>query len=162
MVIALMLTALLFVTLYGITDQLRQNHRRYRAGLEKSRHTQNVAALILEDLAQVRQKAQIVHDAGYDRIALYTANSLYGIARPWVHYYVSKERRALVRIEATAKIDFLKGDYGRTASDPLFFADVLATGCRSFRIHDGYDRFNVFIRCESLEPVTLAVFKGSS
>jgi len=159
MLISVVLTAILFTYLYATLNDLRRGHGRYKASAEAVTGGQRIFSLLSRDLTQLREPPRIVHEAGYDRLSLTTENSIYGIARPWVHYFVSSNERALIRIEATKPIDFSLNYIG-DANGTYFFADRLAEGCDSFRISERSGRTDLLLRCEKIAPIAMTLYKG--
>ncbi|WP_457595748.1 prepilin-type N-terminal cleavage/methylation domain-containing protein [Hydrogenimonas sp.] len=160
MLVALLLTALVFTYLYATLDSVRGDHGRYERSVARVEASQRITSLLMQDLTQLRSPLEIVHEAGYDRIAFTTAHSIYGIARPWVHYYVSANGEALVRIESTAPIDFFRSDYVGDVNGTYFFADRLAEGCSSLRFSVTGPRVDLMVRCHGIEPVLATFYKG--
>ncbi|WP_456451265.1 PulJ/GspJ family protein [Hydrogenimonas sp.] len=160
MLISLLLTALVFTYLYATLDEVRGSHGRYTRSVQSVTQSQRVYDLMTLDLTQLRGPVEIVHEAGYDRIAFFTDHTLYGIPRPWVHYYVSRKDEALVRIESTAPIDFFRADYVGDANGTYFFADLLATRCTSLRFTAAGSRLHFMLRCADITPLVATLYKG--
>ena len=160
MLIAILLTAIVFTYLYATLDDVRASHRHYEKAVGGVTASQRIFSGLEADLTQLRAPLQIVHEAGYDRFSVITAHSLYGIARPWVHYYISKKEHALIRVEANMPIDFSRSGYIGDSNGTYFFADKLATGCSSLRITANGARLDLLLRCRSISPIVMSVYKG--
>ncbi len=159
MLIALFLTAVLFVYLYGTLDQVKKDHTRYLSGIKTLQNSQRIYDILVHDLTEIRGPLHIVHEAGYDRIDMITDHSVYDIPRPWVHWFVSQKDHALIRIEATAPIDFLHKNYLQNGG-AAFFADRFAQGCDSLRFTLSTGSVNMMIRCRKIEPILSRIFVG--
>jgi len=159
MVVAVVLTGILFTAMYGLTDALRFDVRHYRDRLKKNETGQTLYSLLLLDLTEIREKPKVEHEAGYDRFGFLSDHSLYGIPRPWVYYFVSQKERALIRVESTEPIRFIS--LSATATRPLFFADVLARECDSLRLGEQFDRYDLLVRCKGVDPVVATIPKGT-
>ncbi|WP_456402877.1 PulJ/GspJ family protein [Hydrogenimonas sp.] len=159
MLISIMLTAIVFTYLYATLNDVKKGHERYKTSAEAVTGGQRIFSLLSKDLTQLREPPQIIHGAGYDRLSLTTENSIYGVARPWVHYFVSSNAHALIRIEATRPIDFSL-NYVGDANGTYFFADRLAEGCDSFRISERAGRTDLLLRCEKIAPIAMTLYKG--
>ncbi|MCF6201079.1 MAG: prepilin-type N-terminal cleavage/methylation domain-containing protein [Hydrogenimonas sp.] len=160
MLVSILLTAILFAYLYGTLDNLKNSHDRYSDSTAKIESAQMIFSLLYRDLTQLKKRASIVHEAGFDRISFTTKNSLYGIARPWVFYYISAKENALIRVEATKPVDFFGGYYVNDANGTYFFADKLATGCESFRVAERGERIDLMVRCKKMAPIAATLYKG--
>ncbi len=160
MLISIMLTAIVFTYIYAALNDLKKSQTRYMKSAETVTSAQKIFSLLSKDFTQLRGVADIVHEAGYDRVSLTTDNTLYGIARPWIHYYISSKSRALIRVESTAPIDFFTANYIGDANGTYFFADKLAEGCDSFRAAQRADRVEIFLKCENIAPIALTLYKG--
>ncbi len=160
MLISIMLTAIVFTYIYAALNDLKKSQTRYMESAETVTSAQKIFSLLSKDFTQLRGVADIVHEAGYDRVSLTTDNTLYGIARPWIHYYISSKSRALIRVESTAPIDFFTANYIGDANGTYFFADKLAEGCDSFRAAQRADRVEIFLKCENIAPIALTLYKG--
>lgn len=159
MLIALFLTAVLFFYLYATLDQVKKDHSHYLSGIKTLQNTQRIYDILAHDLTEIRGPLRIVHEAGYDRIDMITDHSLYSIPRPWIHWFVSQKDHALIRIEATAPIDFLHKNYLQSGG-AAFFADRFALGCDSLRFTLSEGSVNLMIRCKEIEPILSRVFVG--
>jgi prepilin-type N-terminal cleavage/methylation domain-containing protein len=160
MLVSILLTALVFTYLYATLDGIRSSHGRYAEAIEGVTRSQRIYELMTQDLGQLRGPVHIVHEAGYDRIDFFTAHSLYGIARPWVHYYVSRRDEALIRIESNLPIDFFGTNYVGDANGTYFFADDLARKCGSLRFTATGSRINFLLKCEEITPIVATLYKG--
>ena len=160
MLVSLLLTALVFTYLYATLDNVREGHARYMLSVESVTASQRIYELFERDLTQIRGAVEMVHEAGYDRIAFTTDHSIYDIARPWVHYYISRKEEALIRIESTRPIDFFRSDYIGDANGTYFFADRLATGCGSLRFTARGARINFLLKCTGIAPIVATLYKG--
>jgi prepilin-type N-terminal cleavage/methylation domain-containing protein len=160
MLISILLTAIVFTYLYATLDSVRADHARYTRSVESVTDSQRIYSLLLQDITQMRSPAEIVHEAGYDRIAFETDHSVYGIARPWVHYYISRNEEALIRIESTAPIDFFRSNYIGDTNGTYFFADRLADGCSSLRFTLSGSRINMLVKCRATTPIVAVFYKG--
>ncbi len=160
MLISIMLTAIVFTYIYATLGSVKSGHARYNESVREVTKSQSIFSLFSRDLAQIRKAPVIIHEAGYDRISFITKNSIYDIARPWVHYYISANSRALIRIEATKQIDFFGRNYIGDTNGTYFFADKLAEECSSFRISDRKGRFDILLRCEKIAPIVMTLYKG--
>ena len=155
MLIALGIGVMIFYAFFALIDTAHTGRARTVSGLQKSEKSRRIFDLMLYDLMQLRDKPEIIHEAGYDRIAFVSDHSLYGIPRPWIHYFISQKDKTLVRVEATGPVDF----YNRRG-DRLFFADTLASGCDSLRFVEQYDRIGVLLRCKDTDPLVLSLYRG--
>ncbi len=160
MLISIMLTAIVFTYIYAALNDLKKSQARYMESADTVTSAQKIFSLLSKDLTQLRGAADIIHEAGYDRVSFTTDNTIYGIARPWIHYYVSSKSRALIRVESTAPIDFFTANYIGDANGTYFFADKLAEGCDSFRAAQRADRIEILLRCENIAPIALTLYKG--
>ena len=160
MLIAILLTALVFTYLYATLDTVRNDNGRYRQSVAEVTHAQRIYGLLSQDLTQLRSPVRIVHEAGFDRIDFTTDHSLYGIPRPWVHWYVSRNENALIRLESTLPIDFQRSDYIGDSNGTYFFADRLAVGCGSLRFSANGSRIDTLVRCRDASPVVMTLYKG--
>ncbi|WP_456323376.1 PulJ/GspJ family protein [Hydrogenimonas sp.] len=160
MLISILLTAIVFTYLFATLDGLRASHSRYVKSVKKVTASQTIFSLLTKDITQMRSRMAITHEAGYDRFSFTTENSIYGIARPWVLYYVSRMENALIRIEATKPIDFSGSDYIGDENGTYFFADKLATECTSFRIGDNGSHADFLLKCKNIAPLVMALYKG--
>ncbi|WP_456382708.1 PulJ/GspJ family protein [Hydrogenimonas sp.] len=160
MLVSILLTAMVFTYLYGTLDSVRKSHTRYTRSVQKVTNAQTVYGLILRDISQVRGPVKIVHEGGFDHIAFTTDHSIYGMARPWVHYYVSRNEEALIRIEATTAIDFFGSNYIGDGKGTYFFADRLATGCTSLRFSRSGSRIYALVKCSDATPIVSVLYKG--
>ncbi|WP_457592279.1 PulJ/GspJ family protein [Hydrogenimonas sp.] len=161
MLISIMLTAMVFTYIYATLDDVKKSHTRYKDSAKEVTKSQTIFSLLSKDLTQLRKPPEIVHGAGYDRLSLTTDNSLYAIARPWVHYYISANGRTLIRVEATRFIDFFGSNYIGDANGTYFFADKLAEGCSSFRVSERTERFDILLKCEKIAPIVMTLYKGN-
>ncbi len=162
MLISIMLTAIVFTYIYATLDNVKKSHIRYKEGSKEVTSAQMIFSLFTKDLTQLKEPPTVTHEAGFDRISFTTKNSVYGIARPWVHYYISSKESALIRIEATRPIDFFGSNYIGDANGTYFFADKLAKGCDSFRVGERADRVDIFLKCEDNAPIAMTIYKGDS
>lgn len=160
MLISILLTAVVFTYLYATLNSVRDNHARYTRSVRKVTNSQRIYAMLLQDISQMRSPVQIVHEAGYDRLSLKTDHTVYGIPRPWVHYYISRNKEALIRIEATSSIDFFRSNYIGDTKGTYFFADKLAEGCSSLRFTLSGPRINMLLRCQDISPIVAVLYKG--
>jgi prepilin-type N-terminal cleavage/methylation domain-containing protein len=160
MLVSILLTALVFTYLYATLDGIRESHGRYGRAIEDVTRSQRIYSLMTQDLSQVRGPVHIVHEAGYDRIDFLTAHSVYGIARPWVHYYISGRDEALIRIESTLPIDFFGANYVGDANGTYFYADNLARKCGSLRFTATGSRINFLLECQNVTPIVATLYKG--
>ncbi|WP_353661211.1 prepilin-type N-terminal cleavage/methylation domain-containing protein [Hydrogenimonas sp. SS33] len=160
MLIAILLTAMVFTYLYATLDTVRGDRKRYEHSVARTLHAQRIYDLLSMDLTQMRSRATIVHEAGFDRIAFTTDHSLYGIPRPWVHWYVSSNGNALIRIESTGPIDFMRSDYIGDAKGTYFFSDLLGNDCSSLRFTDNGERIDFMVRCRDADAIVASLYKG--
>ncbi len=160
MLISIMLTAIVFTYIYATLNDVKKSQARYMESADTVTSGQKIFSLLSKDLTQLRKPPKIVHEAGFDRISFTTDNTVYGIARPWVHYYISSNSRALIRIEATAPIDFFNTNYIGDANGTYFFADKLAEGCDSFRAAERGGRMDIILKCENVAPIAMTLYKG--
>ncbi len=161
MLIALFLTAVLFLYLYGTLDQVKKDHAHDLKHIDTVKKSQSIYDILSHDLTEIRGPLRIVHEAGYDRVDFLGDHSLYGIARPWIHWYVSQKDHALIRIEATAPIDFLHENYLESGG-VTFFADRFASDCASFRLTRKASLLNLLIRCRDIEPILSTLYIGDA
>ncbi len=162
MMIALFLTAMVFTYLYAVLDNVKKEHLRYERSVARITDAQKIYDLMIHDLSQIRSPVRIIHEAGYDRISFFTAHSVYGIARPWVHYFVSRKEDALIRIESTVPIDFLRTSYIGDAQGTYFFADRLAKGCDSLRFSVVGSKTHMMLKCTGIEPIVATLYVGDA
>ncbi|WP_300363899.1 prepilin-type N-terminal cleavage/methylation domain-containing protein [Hydrogenimonas sp.] len=160
MLISILLTAIVFTYLYATLDSVRGDHTRYTQSVESVTGSQRIYTLLMQDITQMRSPVEIVHEAGYDRIAFKTDHTVYGIPRPWVHYFISRNEEALIRIESTAPVDFFRSNYIGDTNGTYLFADRLATGCSSLRFTLSGSRINMLIRCKGTTPIVATLYKG--
>ncbi len=160
MLISILLTAIVFVYLYATLDSVRSDHERYDRSIRNITTSQRIYGLLLQDIAQMRSPVEIVHEAGYDRIAFTTDHSVYGISRPWIHYYISRNEERLVRIEATHAIDFSGSSYIGDVNGTYLFADTLAAGCSSLRFTANGPRLSILLKCRDIAPIVATLYKG--
>ncbi|BDY13450.1 PulJ/GspJ family protein [Hydrogenimonas cancrithermarum] len=160
MLIAVLLTAIVFTYLFATLNDLRSSHARYEKSAKSVTASQTIFSLLTEDITQMRSPMTIVHEAGYDRFSFTTDHSTYGIARPWVHYYVSRRENALIRIEATKPIDFFGSNYIGDLNGTYFFADKLAVECTSLRISDNKSHADLLLKCQKIAPIVMTLYKG--
>ncbi|WP_269089363.1 PulJ/GspJ family protein [Hydrogenimonas urashimensis] len=160
MLISILLTAIVFTYLYATLESVRGDHARYTKSVGSVTTSQKIYTLLMQDITQMRSAVEIIHEAGYDRIAFKTDHSVYGMARPWVHYYISRNEEALIRIEATAPIDFFRTNYVGDSNGTYFFADRLAAGCSSLRFTLSGPRINLLLRCKDITPIVAVFYKG--
>jgi prepilin-type N-terminal cleavage/methylation domain-containing protein len=160
MLISVLLTAILFTYLYSVLNGVRDSHRRYEASAKSVTLAQTIFSQLTQDITQLRSPLSIIHEAGYDRFSLTTDHSIYGIARPWVHYYISQKDHALIRIEATAPIDFFHSNYIGDQNGSYFFADKLAEECTSLRISNHQAHVDLMVQCKTITPIVMRLYKG--
>ncbi len=160
MLISIVLTAIVFTYIYATLGSVKKGHTRYKESAEEVTKSQTIFSLLSRDFTQLRKPPDIVHEAGYDRLSLTTDNSVYDIARPWVHYYISSNTRALIRVEATRPIDFFGSNYIGDANGTYFFADKLAEECSSFRVSERAGRFDILLKCDKIAPIVMTLYKG--
>ena len=160
MLISVLLTAIVFTYLFSTLNSLKSSHSRYKASAKSVMTSQTIFSLLTEDITQIRSPMTIVHEAGYDRFSFTTDHSVYGIARPWVHYYISRMENALIRIEATKPIDFSGSNYIGDLNGTYFFADKLAVECTSLRIGDNRSHADLLLECGKIAPIVMTLYKG--
>jgi prepilin-type N-terminal cleavage/methylation domain-containing protein len=160
MLIAILLTAIVFTYLYATLNNVRANHGRYEKAVEGVSDAERIFSMLQADLTQSRDAPQIVHEAGFDRFSVTTAHSVYGIARPWVHYYISRKDLALIRVEADRPIDFSRSGYIGDINGTYLFVDRLAEGCSSLRISTNGSKLDLLLRCRQIPPIVISLYKG--
>ncbi|BBG66532.1 hypothetical protein NNO_1829 [Hydrogenimonas sp.] len=160
MLISILLTAIVFTYIYATLNSVKKSHSRYLESAKTVTDAQRIFSLLSKDITQLRSATNIVHEAGFDRISFTTDNSIYSIPRPWVHYFISAKSRALIRVEATAPIDFFSTGYVGDANGTYLFADKLAEGCDSFRAAERGARVDIILKCKDLAPIAVTLYKG--
>jgi type II secretory pathway pseudopilin PulG len=87
----------------------------------------------------------------YTVVKMKTTNSLYGIPRPYVVWYVSKKNNALMRMEMPKKIIFL----GNAVN---YYLDKFSQNVKIFKVYKKFDRYFVYI--DNGKPIYFEMYKG--
>ncbi len=160
MLVSIILTAIVFTYIYATLNSVKKSQKRYMESEKTVTKAQKIFSIFLKDITELRESPYIVHRAGFDRISFVTDNSIYSIARPWVHYYISSKSHALIRVESTRQINFLGANYISDANGTYFFADKLAEGCDSFRVANRKTRMEIILKCKDTAPIAMTLYKG--
>jgi len=112
------------------------------------------AFLLHEDLLRAT-KLDITDHGRYTTLRLRTANSIFGIERPWVLWYVSDKNDTLMRVESAVQVDFPLADYERY----YCYATKIAANCTSFAVKKSGDGKKLFVRIAfaQKEPIFFAL-----
>jgi len=154
LLVALAILGFLVAAMVRIEWGLKESLERLTERGKKELRLAKGLFLLHEDLLRAT-KLQITDYGRYSALRLQTANSIYGIERPWVLWYVSKEDDTLMRIESSVQIHFPVADYERYYCYPT----AIATGCSGFALSQSKDRQRIFVQVtfSQKEPIFFAV-----
>lgn len=161
MLIAITLTAVILFYLYAILHQVQKSHRVYEKKLIKLQHKERLYRVLSQDIMFSIGAIHVKKESGFDHADFVSRNSLYGFAKPWIYYYISRKESALVRIESNKAIDFDNNLLADGMHSPYFYGDILARGCHSFRMELDQDQVKVWIDCNDTGMIAAIFPKGS-
>jgi len=154
--IEILIAVLILSFLFMAMSRLLQQSKTVQNIMERSsaRYTQKhrVATVLYHDLLQADTiTIEPSPDENYCRLFLRTANSLYDIVEPYVVWYVSTRRDALIRVESFDPI--------RLPDPQLFYLDRFAKNVRIFRIYRNDQKLFVYI--DDGKPLFFEMIGGS-
>lgn len=128
MILSISILFIIFAMFSGFSEDIKQKIYYFSAKKVEYTEKSRTYAVIFNDIF-LSDTIFVQSNPTFDILILTTKNSLYGIARPSVMWYVLKDGRKLIRVESKDELNIpLRRDMIR-----FYHADIFESGVSSFR-----------------------------
>jgi prepilin-type N-terminal cleavage/methylation domain-containing protein len=141
LMIAVIILSILILTMNNIIVNLKSTKDFLKRYLQKQDKNELLVKTFYYDILNATS-IKIIHsiNSNYDRLYLQTNNSLYRLIEPYVVWYVSKNKNALIRIESPFEI--------KLPNENAFFLDKFKENVKIFRIFKKGGKDLIFIKAK--------------
>lgn len=138
LMLAIIILSILILAMNNIIVNLKSTRDFLNSYLkEENKNTIFIKTLYYDILNATSIKVIHSFDSKYDRLYLHTNNSLYSLISPYVVWYVSKRKNALIRIESPFNI--------KLPNENAFFLDKFKENIKRFKIFRKNGKDLIFI-----------------
>ncbi len=114
--------------------QTKKNFSAVKKDINSKLKTDRISQILYEDIIKSSQLTS-TNSKKYTILYLKTKNSIYDIKEPFVIWYVSKEKKSLIRIESSKRITIpLKQE-----DIPYTLSDKVTENCENFLVYKSKD-----------------------
>jgi len=147
--ISITILSVLFLALSNVIAYLSNSSVFISKNYEKSKNNNRFLKILYYDLLNADEVA-IRNTKNYSFVKLRTSNSLYRIPKPYVIWYVSKNKNSLMRLESSKDINITdKEDY---------YLDKFAQNVKIFKIYKKDGKYFVYLNKN--KPIYFEMYKG--
>jgi prepilin-type N-terminal cleavage/methylation domain-containing protein len=141
LMIAVIILSILILAMNNIIVNLKSTKDFLKVYLQKQNKDELLIKTLYYDILNATS-IKIIHsiNSNYDRLYLQTNNSLYRLIEPYVVWYVSKNKNALIRIESPFEI--------KLPNENAFFLDKFKENVKIFRIFKKGGKDLIFIKAK--------------
>lgn len=138
LMLAIIILSILILAMNNIIVNLKSTRDFLNSYLKKENQNELFLKTLYYDILNATS-IKVIHsfDSKYDRLYLHTNNSLYSLISPYVVWYVSKRKNALIRIESPFNI--------KLPNENAFFLDKFKENIKRFKIFRKNGKDLIFI-----------------
>ena len=149
--ISIIIFSMLFFAMFSVISQIKHSKNIIKEEFNKNKNTDILVKVLYNDILNAL-KIKIVKspDSDFIRLYLQTVNSLYGYCKPYVIWYVSKNRNSLIRVENSEPITL--------DNENLYYLNKFAQNVKIFKIYKNKEKYFVYIGVK--KPIYFEIYKG--
>lgn len=154
MIVSVLLMSILFLYLYGSINNVKKTNEPYMKRSSELEKENKIFNLLTDDFL-LASKISVQEFPKYDIVTFNSTNSLYQMQNPVITYVVSKNEKALLRIESFKKFPINE----KLNIEDIIYTDLLVKNTLSFNVSTDIEYRYILLRAENFNPILLKLPK---
>jgi len=150
LLISIVLLSIIVFALSGIVGNLKKTREILHSSVNSQTRKNTAMKVLYYDMLNARS-INLFQTKNYTLVKLQTSNSLHDMAEPYVVWYVSKNKKTLMRMETPEKHAFL-------SEARNYYLDKFAQNVKIFKIYRYFYKYFVYI--DDGKPIYFEMYKG--